>query len=48
MEYYPKFKVPDKKTRINAIGPISNLPENTLKKNPIISRQLPQSSINSL
>ena len=32
MEYYPKFKVPDKKKRIEAIGPISNLPENTLKK----------------
>ena len=29
---YSKFKVPDKNTRINAIGQISNLPENSLKK----------------
>ena len=29
---YSKFKVPDKKSRINSIGQISNLPENSLKK----------------
>ena len=33
MEYnYSKFKVPDKNTRLRAIGQISNLPENSLKK----------------
>ena len=32
MEDNPKFKVPDKNTRIEAIGPITDLPENTLKK----------------
>ena len=32
MEDEPKFKVPDKNERIDAIGPISDLPENTLKK----------------
>ena len=32
MEDNPNFKVPDKNTRIEAIGPITNLPENTLKK----------------
>ena len=33
MEYnYSKFKVPDKNARLRAIGQISNLPENSLKK----------------
>ena len=32
MEDVPKFKVPDKNERLDAIGPISDLPENTLKK----------------
>jgi archaemetzincin len=30
--YHSRFKVPDKNTRINAIGQISNLPNNSLKK----------------
>ncbi len=37
MESYPKFKVPDKITRIEAIGSLSNLPDNNLKKNFIIA-----------
>ena len=32
MEDNPKYNVPDKNTRIEAIGPITDLPENTLKK----------------
>ena len=33
MDYYhSKFKVPDKSTRLKAIGQITNLPENSLKK----------------
>ena len=31
-DYYGAFKVPDKKTRLQAIGQISNMPENSLKK----------------
>ena len=38
MEYnYSKFKVPDKNALLRAIGQISNLPENSLKK--ILSMQ---------
>ena len=32
MNYYTTFKVPDKNIRLKAIGQISNLPENILKK----------------